>query len=148
MLRGTRDHGCTLAPPFAAPGDPGPDCGLPTFGRDRRYDGDCDGVADFEDGCPFLAEWDQARDSDGDCAGGVGGACRLDECECGDQSGDGRVNVGDLVEINLAIFGAIPAHRLCDANGDFACDVSDIVAANGEIFVPGSSTCGHVAPLD
>jgi hypothetical protein len=143
VLRGTPNAGCTLEPQYVVPGDPGDDCGLFNFGRDRRYDGDCNGVADFEDGCPFLAEWDQNKDTDGDCSDGVGGDCRLDECECGDQTGDGRVNVQDIVAINIAIFNNV-FRRLCDANSDLNCNVSDIVAANVEIFNPDSSTCRHI----
>jgi hypothetical protein len=143
VLRGTPNQGCMLEGEFLVPGDPGADCGLFNFGNDRRLDNDCNGVADHADGCPFLAEWDQAQDTDGDCAGGVGGACRLDECECGDQSGDGRVNVADIVAINNAIFAGVN-RRLCDANSDLNCNVSDIVSANREVFVPDSSTCRHI----
>jgi hypothetical protein len=145
VLRGTPDQGCTLEPPFAVPGDPGDDCGLFNYGQDRRYDGDCDGVADFADGCPFLSEWDQDTDADGDCAlpGGVDADCRLDECECGDESGDGWVDVSDIVETSVAIFTGVN-HRLCDSNSDLVCNVQDIVGTNLEIFVPDSSGCRHI----
>lgn len=143
VLRGTPNTGCTLNPEFLIPGDPGGDCGLFNFGNDRRLDNDCNGVADNQDGCPFLAEWDQAQDTDGDCADGVGGDCRLDECECGDQSGDGIVDVSDIVAINIAIFAGVN-RRLCDANSDLNCTVSDIVSTNIDLFVPDSSSCRHI----
>jgi hypothetical protein len=143
VLRGTPNVGCTLEPQYVVAGDPGPDCGLFNFGRDRRYDGDCNGVADFEDGCPFLSEWDQNKDTDGDCAGGVGGDCRVDECECGDHTGEGRVSVADLVSINAGIFAGV-YRRLCDTNSNLLCNVSDIVGANREIFDPDSSSCRHI----
>jgi hypothetical protein len=143
VLRGTPNQGCTLTPSYLVPGDPGSDCGLFNFGRDRRYDADCNGVADFQDGCPFNGEWDQDKDTDGDCSDGVGGDCRLDECECGDQDGNGRVNVSDLVAINVAIFSGT-YRRLCDGNSDLICNISDLVAANVEIFNPDSSTCRHI----
>ena len=55
-------------------------------------------------------------------------------CECGDQSGDGQVNVVDLIEIQRAIFQPALATPLCDANGDDRCGVSDLVAVNRRIF--------------
>src|SRR5262245_14132898 len=120
VLRGSPNVGCTLEPQYVVAGDPGDDCGLFNFGRDRRYDGDCNGVEDIKDGCPFLSEWDQAKDTDGDCGnpalpGYPSSQCRLDECECGDEGGNGSVTVSDLVSINLAIFNGVN-HRLCDAN--------------------------------
>jgi hypothetical protein len=107
---------------------------------------DCDGVADVpEDLCPFLSEWDQDLDSDGDCPGPL---CRGDECECGDQSGDGIVDVVDILEINSTIFGQSTEKLLCDANNDFACNVADILAVNAELFRPGSASCRQVTPLE
>jgi hypothetical protein len=142
-IRGTPDQGCTIQPQFIVPGDPGNDCGLFNFGRDRRYDADCDGNAEFEDGCPFLSEWDQNKDSDPDCDDGVGGDCRLDECECGDQTGNGLVDVSDIVAANTAIFQGV-SRRLCDANSDLVCTVSDLLGINGEIFDFDSSSCRHI----
>jgi len=159
VMRGTPNAGCSLTPRFSYNGDPGPDCGVVNYGIDHRYDLNCDGNADFPDLCPRNSEWNQTLDSDGDC--GVpatsGGDCRGDECECGDQAGsgvlsgtipvgNGRVNVTDLVGINSAIFGIDFRLRLCDANGDTNCNVSDIVAANREIFIPDSSLCRQVTP--
>jgi cysteine-rich repeat protein len=156
VLRATPDAGCSILPRYSYHGDPGPDCGLPNFGVDHRDDADCDGLADFSDLCPFYSEWDQDRDSDGDCSA-PGGSCRGDECECGDQAGsgflsgtvelgNGLVNVPDLVGINAAIFGSRVRKRLCDTTGDSGCTVSDIVGANREIFDADSSICRHITP--
>jgi hypothetical protein len=96
-------------------------------------DRDSDGVPDASDNCPFFANLLQL-DTDGNGRGNA--------CECGDQSGDGTVDVLDLVAINLAIFNPVLRTPLCDANGDGNCDVADIVGANLEIFSAGStSTC-------
>jgi hypothetical protein len=73
----------------------------------------------------------------------VDGNHRGDACECGDQDGNGRVNVLDLIAINLAIFNPALAAPLCDANDDGLCNVGDIVAANHTIYVPESSTCSR-----
>jgi cysteine-rich repeat protein len=155
VIRGTPNQGCSLLPRFDYNGDPGPDCGVVNYGIDHRLDNDCNGVADHPDLCPRTSEWNQTLDSDGDCADPL--KCRGDECECGDQTGsgvlsgtvplgNGLVNVSDLVGINLAIFGSVIRLRLCDANNDTACNVSDIVAANKEIFTPDSSVCRHITP--
>jgi hypothetical protein len=96
-------------------------------------DRDGDGVPDASDNCPFLANPAQT-DTNANRRGNA--------CECGDQNGDGRVDVLDLVAINVAIFNPSLRTPLCDANNDDNCSVNDIVAANLEIFSPGStSTC-------
>jgi hypothetical protein len=119
----------------------GPDTGLnypsdvAVISSAAAPDGDGDGIADDGDNCPFYASADLA-DADGDGRGNV--------CECGDQNGDGRSTVSDLVAINLAIFNPGLATALCDANGDSLCNVSDIVSTNVEIFSPGNtSTCAR-----
>jgi cysteine-rich repeat protein len=164
VLRGTPSSGCSLLPRLAHQGEtgrffggPGLDCAVPNFRTDHRDDADCDGQADFPDLCPFYSEWDQDLDSDGDCSGGPGQRCRGDECECGDQAGSGAlsgtvelgngvVDVSDVVGINLAIFGNRARKRLCDTNNDSLCNVSDIVGAAREIFVPDSSVCREITP--
>src|SRR5262245_37161209 len=119
VLRGKPSQGCTMEPRYPVNGDPGPDCGVFNYGVDQRADSNCDGTADFVgDKCPFLSEWNSGADGDNDCAGGVGGACRGDECECGDADLNGSVNVQDLVQTNLMIFGIIPKQRIADANSD------------------------------
>ena len=57
-----------------------------------------------------------------------------DLCECGDQDGNGTLNVGDILAINRAIFGLEAISVLCDANDDGLCDVGDILAVNASIF--------------
>jgi hypothetical protein len=98
-------------------------------------DADGDGIHQAADLCPFFASPVQT-DVDQDARGDV--------CECGDQNGDGRNTVADVVAINQAIFNPSLVTPLCDANNDGRCTVADIVAANGEIFSPGNtSTCSR-----
>jgi hypothetical protein len=98
-------------------------------------DSDGDGILDASDRCPFFPDPLQT-DSDGNARG--------DACECGDQNGDARVDVTDIIAINLAIFDPSRVTALCDANRDGLCDISDMVAVNAEIFSPGSSsTCAR-----
>ena len=148
VLRGTPNANCTITERYVEDGDPGPDCDVVNFGVRTRPDYDCNGVADGPDLCPLLNEFDSFLDTDQDCA--ISPArCRGDECECGDQSLDGRVNVTDIVAINSAIFaGPTFAQELCDTNLDDACNVQDIVGANKEIFVPGSAVCSHVTTIN
>jgi hypothetical protein len=145
VLRGTPSQYCTINTKYAVNGDPGQECLIWNFGFRARPDLNCDGtedpIANGGDLCPFNNEFDYFKDTDGDCSGV---RCRGDECECGDQNLDGRVNVGDLVAINLAIFDPFLKNTICDANNDLACNVSDIVSANTEIFTPDSSTCRHI----
>jgi hypothetical protein len=98
-----------------------------------RHD-DSDSVPSALDDCPYYANPDQ-KDTDQDGRG--------DACECGDQNGDGRVNVADLVSINLAIFNPGLVTPLCDTNNDGLCNVADIIGANTAIFVPRTSTCAR-----
>jgi hypothetical protein len=101
----------------------------------RCPDSDGDAIPDVSDNCPFSPNPTQA---DADVSG------RGDACECGDQNGDGRLSVADLVAINVATFNPSQVTALCDANRDGLCNVSDIVALNGELFSPGNtSTCAH-----
>ena len=96
---------------------------------------DGDGIAPDVDNCPFFANPEQT-DTDGDHRG--------DACECGDQDGDGKNTVSDLVAINSAIFNPVLATPLCDANGDGLCNVNDIISVNNEIFSPtNTSTCAR-----
>src|SRR5262249_38396906 len=57
---------------------------------------DCDGIANALDECPYYAG--NAVHADVDLNG------RGDACECGDQDGDGRLTVSDIVAVNQAIF--------------------------------------------
>jgi hypothetical protein len=89
-------------------------------------DADLDGLCDAQDLCPHWPDAAAQSDRDGN---GIG-----DGCECGDQNGDGTVNVQDLIAINLALFDPSRITPLCDATGDGACTVADIVGANQKIF--------------
>ena len=98
-------------------------------------DPDGDGHCAALDNCPFYATANLA-DTDADGRG--------DACECGDQDGNGINDVRDLIAINLAVFRPDLATPLCDGNNDSQCNVSDIIAANVEIFSTGStSTCAR-----
>jgi hypothetical protein len=145
VLRGTPNQGCAFSTRYVQDGDPGATCEVINYGLNKRVDEDCDGEIDNPvDLCPFLTEWDELADSDGDCPGPN---CRGDECECGDNNLDGSVDVNDILDINGAIFDVNPERNLCDTTGDTDCNVTDILGANSEVFNPGSSTCRHVQPL-
>jgi hypothetical protein len=98
---------------------------------DAPPDSDADGLSEGSDPCPF---WAQTSSADADADG------RGDECECGDQNGDGINTVADVVAINQAIFNPALVTPLCDANGDSLCNVTDIVAVNADLFSPTSDT--------
>jgi Zn-dependent metalloprotease len=111
-----------------------------------QTDADGDGLGEPGDRCPDFPSADN---------GDVDGNGRGNACECGDQTGDGRVDVSDIVGIAVRIFqppplpplcgpGVAGACSLCDADGNGACDVGDIVAVNREIYSPGfTSTCAR-----
>ncbi len=88
-------------------------------------DSDGDGPIDLNDTCPSYSDPAQL-DSDGN---GIG-----DLCECGDQTGDGSVNVADSLAINAVIFGHQAASPLCDTNDDGLCNVIDILGVQAKIF--------------
>jgi hypothetical protein len=88
-------------------------------------DADGDRVEQAADVCPAVWNPDQS-DIDRNRIG--------DACECGDQNGDGRVDVADIVAINQAIFRPSLATPLCDTNQDRACDVRDIAGVNLKVF--------------
>lgn len=88
-------------------------------------DRDGDGVADAADNC---ASWPNPAQVDTD-GNGIG-----DDCECGDENGDGTVDTTDLVAINRATFTPSLATPLCDTNADSICDVRDMIGANAKIY--------------
>jgi glucose/arabinose dehydrogenase len=100
-------------------------------------DSDGDGLVDPLDRCPAFASSAQG-DVD---ANGIG-----DVCECGDQNGDGYVDVLDLVAINRAISDPSLITPLCDTNFDDQCDFSDIAGANRKIFGR-PAYCSRFPPL-
>ncbi len=79
-------------------------------------DRDADTVCDADDNCPDAENGDQT-DRDGDAIG--------DACECGDASGDGRVNSTDARLIQRCVVGQIPCGTLCDVTGEGACNTTD-----------------------
>ncbi len=102
------------------------------------FDLDEDGVMDREDLCPRFADPGQL-DTDGN---GIG-----DECECGDQNGDGTVNVEDILAINEVIFELQPEQPLCDTNDDGLCNVADILGANAKIFGASAHCSRYPTPV-
>jgi hypothetical protein len=126
---------CASAPVFAGTpvwlrvattnGDTGPFLLRASCLPGQLLDGDGDGVPDLYDVCRV---WPDPAQADAD-QNGIG-----DACECGDQTGDGRVDAQDLVAINLATFNPELASPLCDTTNDGLCDVRDIIGANQKIF--------------
>ncbi len=116
-----------IGPPLDGDGDFTPDLrdNCPADFNFFQDDGDADGAGDVCDTCPVWANADQA-DTDGNGTG--------DACECGDQTGDGRVDVADILAINEVIFDLQPASPLCDTGDDGACNVADILGVNARIF--------------
>jgi hypothetical protein len=99
---------------------------------------DADGIIDDLDGCPYYST-PAGGDTDGDGRG--------DSCECCDVTFDGRVTVNDYTRIYYCIFNPQNCSQAelaaCDGNNDQACNVSDLVATNTEIFNPNTSTCAR-----
>jgi hypothetical protein len=159
VFRGFPGQGCSLVRRYSVDGDPGPSCAIQGFASSIRPDENCDGVDDrMPDLCPHFSELDPFADTNGDGRG--------DECECGDAApfarrrdgslvgrGDGRIDVADLVAINLLIFSSPGgtawelANPRCDSNAPSplspgyreSCDVSDLVSTNAEIFSTGAT---------
>ncbi len=98
---------------------------------------DCDGIANVLDLCPFFSSPNQT-DSDMNGIGNV--------CECGDQNGDGFVNVADILDINAAIFELQPAGPLCDTNDDGLCNIADVLGVNARIFGTPAHCARYPAP--
>lgn len=90
-------------------------------------DHDGDGVEDALDDCPVAANPAQT-DSGGLASSlpdGIG-----DVCQCGDPSGDGRVDAADVSALRALLAGslaALPAPEKCDVGGSAGCDLEDVV---------------------
>ena len=108
-----------------------------TIAPEPAPDADADGVPDADDNCVYWPNPSQ-RDVDNNSCGDV--------CECGDQSGDGRVNVLDILAINLALFDPSQATSLCDTNYDGRCNVSDVVGVQKKI-AGAAAYCSRVPPF-
>jgi hypothetical protein len=81
-----------------------------------KRDQDGDQIPDDGDNCPFFPNTNQ-KDTDGDGRG--------DACECGDFTGDGRVNTTDARLIQRCAMGQIPCSELCDVTGEGICSTTD-----------------------
>ncbi len=140
IFNGTPNENCSIAVFYPENGDPGPDCGVSNFLSSLRPDLDCDGVEDTAvDLCPFFSEVDPFIDTNGDGRG--------DQCQPGDATQDGQLNVSDILQANTFIFvdpgeGTVTqgndrlTNPTCDTNDDDACNVADILAINGDLFTP------------
>ncbi|HXZ85772.1 MAG TPA: hypothetical protein VEI82_09800, partial [Myxococcota bacterium] len=90
-------------------------------------DFDLDGIEDALDDCPVTSDASQAdHGSVGSSApDGIG-----DACQCGDPSGDGRVDASDVDVLRRFLAGALAslaAPQKCDVGGSSACDLVDAV---------------------
>ena len=156
-LVGTPGELCSL--PLDIPeGDPQPGCRLFNVGVTALPDYDCNGISDTDEGrctpvggalctdasqcppcsedadcasgscitdgdlCPLLSELNPFQDSNDD---GIG-----DECQCGDQGGDGAISSPDIGGTALCANGAAPIEdcdpTIVDATGDNATTAEDI----------------------
>ncbi len=102
------------------------------------YDGD--GINNFDDNCPAVANPDQA-DANGN---GIGDVCESTGFACGDIDGTGDVNISDAVYMVNYIFAAGPA-PLDERGGDIDCsgdvNISDAVYLVNYIFAGGPAPC-------
>ncbi len=80
-----------------------------------------------DDPCPSYAGEEGAPDRSGD---GI-----PDPCQCGDASGDGLIDIADILALGACIFDTGScSFPLCDATGDDRCDVADVLALNAALF--------------
>ena len=92
-------------------------------------DWDADGVANAGDNCPYAANPDQSDHGgiNSSAPDGVG-----DACECGDVSGNGRINGQDANAIKRHSLGAgtpvFVAACNCDVSGNGSCNGQDAIA--------------------
>jgi len=91
-------------------------------------DADADAVEDAADNCPYASnplQEDRGGVGEGSGPDGIG-----DACQCGDVSGDGRVDAGDVL-LYRRHFAGVPspfAEDLCSVvGGAAACDATDVV---------------------
>jgi hypothetical protein len=95
-------------------------------------DWDADGVPNAADNCPYAANPDQADHGgvNSNAPNGVG-----DACECGDVSGNGRINGQDANAIKRHGLGGDPNPLFiqacnCDVSGNGACNGQDASAVS------------------
>ncbi len=122
---------------------------LPAPPGNGQPDRDCDTLHDGEDVCPDYVQTatgtpgpgsDANRDTDGNGRG--------DLCECGDQTGDGSIDIGDILAVTAAIFDPSLVTPLCDANHDGRCNIQDILAINAQIFADDIITTCYRWPVN
>ena len=166
---------CTI-PTDIPDGDPQAGCSLTNFGIAAQPDLDCNGIDDTVEGrcmgaggtpcsdpaiCPPCAQ-------DSDCASGVcvsdGDLCPFigeefffrdsnndnigDECQCGDQSGDGSITSIDIAGTAQCANGLLP-FEACNAtlvdtdadNATTALDIAGVVATVNGILAPSDLRC-------
>jgi cysteine-rich repeat protein len=147
VIQATAGANCFLVDAYEQQGDPGENCDVLNFGARFRPDLDCDGEPDAEDLCPLLNEYDPFVNSDA-ALGGDPVRTYGDECECGDQTRDGIIDVNDILAVNAAIFDPSQAVTTCDTNNDLTCNVDDILGVNREIFDRETATCREITALN
>lgn len=98
-------------------------------GRAHAADADFDGVDDLVDNCPLFFNPSQADPGGLGSAGpdGIGS-----DCQCGDVTGDGRVQLIDQVRLarEVAVLGppiGLAARARCRTNSDGICDEGDVL---------------------
>jgi hypothetical protein len=112
-------------------------------------DGDFSGVAGdgpcatgqmlvCDDNCPLSANADQADSGGllGSVPDGTG-----DACQCGDATGDGIVDAGDLTAMQLCLGGAGVCSALCDSDGNMLCESADLAALDSALRGATSLSC-------
>jgi hypothetical protein len=113
-------------------------CGPPWVATlDCPGDDDCDAILDINDNCPGLRTMN-IDDADGN---GVG-----NECECGDQTGDGLTDMNDIMAIVDVAFGEQEASPLCDTNDDDVCNVLDVLGVHAKMFGEPAYCARYPAP--
>ena len=103
-------------------------------GDDADLDGDLDGA----DNCRFVANGDQSD------LGGLLGFVpdgTGDGCQCGDLTGDGKVDAGDVSAVQLCLAGVGPCGPLCDADGNTHCQSADLTALAGALSGTQAAIC-------
>jgi len=126
-------------------------------GCDPSVDSDCDGIPDdgaagnlpcatgqslnCDDNCPYWPNPGQ-EDSGGinvAAPDGIGNAC-----QCGDVSGDGRVNGGDAIVLYRALMGTPPVPmarpELCDVGSTVGCNAGDFIILKRALGNPPTAT--------
>jgi hypothetical protein len=97
-------------------------------------DPDGDSIGDPNDNCDYLANVDQTD---------LGGNEVGDACDCGDQTGDGRVDARDVTGMQLCLAGLQACASLCDADQDLVCASADPAAVERFLSGAGRLRCAE-----